>query len=237
VAARLAPMISVVIPTLDAEPALGATLAALVPAAVDGVVREVIIVDGGSRDRTVAIGEEAGALVLATEPGRGRQLHTGALRARWPWLLFLHADTSLGPGWAREAAAFIEAVEHGRRPFTAAAFRFALDDVGFRPRLMEAGVAFRCAMFRLPYGDQALLVSKRLYLEVGGFRPLTIMEDVDLVRRLGRRRIVMLRTPAVTSADRFRRAGYARRVMRNLSCLALFYARAPIATIERLYGP
>jgi hypothetical protein len=149
-------MISVIIPTLDAEAALAQALAALVPAALDGLVREAIVVDGGSRDRTAEIADEAGATFVTRGGGRGCQLAAGAAQARFPWLLFLHADTALDPGWEREAVAFMEAVDTGRRPPAAAAFRFALDDRGLRPRLLERLVALRCALLRLPYGDPHL---------------------------------------------------------------------------------
>lgn len=229
-------MISIVIPTLNAERTLAPTLSALVPAAVDGLVREVIISDGGSTDRTLEIADAAGAEVVRGETGRGHQLAAGAERARFPWLLFLHADTLLEPGWQAEAASFIESIETGRRPLSAAAFRFALDDTGMAPRFIEAGVSLRCALFRLPYGDQGLLIPARLYREIGGFRSMPLMEDVDIVRRLGRRRLVMLRSRAMTSAERYRRDGYSLRVGRNLTCLALYALRVPVRTIARLYG-
>ena len=152
-----------------------------------------------------------------------------------PWLLFLHADTVLEPGWEREASAFIERVEIGQRPEAAAAFRFALDDLGFKPRVIEWGVAVRCTVARLPYGDQGLLIPRRLYRSSGGFRPLPLMEDVDLIRRLGRGRTVILRARAVTSAIRYRRDGYAWRTLRNLACLMLYYLRVPAGVIARLY--
>lgn len=228
-------MISVVLPTLDAEAGLAASLTALVPATVEGLVREVIVVDGGSRDRTLAIAEQAGATVLRAGPGRGLQLAAGAQAARFPWLLFLHADTVLESGWERDASAFIDRVEAGQRPEAAAAFRFALDDLGFKPRVIEAGVTARCTLFRLPYGDQGLLMPRRLYQRIGGFRPLPLMEDVDMVRRLGRSRVVILRTRAVTSAIRYRREGYTKRVTRNLACLSLYFLRVPTGVIARLY--
>ena len=229
-------MISVIIPTLNAEATLGGTLAALVPAAIDGLVREVIVVDGGSKDRTREIVEEAGAHLLDERAGRGRQLAAGAAHARFPWLLFLHADTALEPGWERETSRFMERVDTGDHPPSAAAFRFALDDQGPKPRLLERLVALRCRLLRLPYGDQGLLVPKSLYQEIGGFNPLPLMEDVDLVRRLGRRRTVMLRSRAVTSAERFRQEGYLRRSVRNLACLALYTLRVPAPVIRRMYG-
>ena len=229
-------MISVVIPTLNAEQGLAATLSALVPAAVDGLVREVIIVDGGSNDRTTGIADDAGAILLQAESGRGHQLKAGAAKARSDWLLFLHADTVLEAGWEREIAALMERVGTGARPATAAAFRFALDDVGFKPRLLECLVALRCLLMRLPYGDQGLLIPRRLYEQIGGYRALPLMEDVDLVRRLGRGRMVLMRARAFTSAVRYRRDGYLRRPLRNCACLLLFFCRVPTARIARLYG-
>src|SRR5690606_25791799 len=101
-------MISVVVPTLNAEDGLAHTLAALVPAAVDGLVREVIVVDGGSTDRTLDIAEDAGAEIVKCGPGRGVQLMKGAEKARFPWLLFLHADTALEPCWQSEVETYIE---------------------------------------------------------------------------------------------------------------------------------
>src|SRR5690349_20843789 len=114
-------MISVIIPTLNAEAGLAQTLAALVPAALDGLIREAIVVDGGSRDRTAEIADEAGVTFITRSGGRGSQLAAGAAQARFPWLLFLHADTVLDAGWEREVAAFMEAVDTGRRPPAAAA--------------------------------------------------------------------------------------------------------------------
>ncbi len=228
-------MISVVIPTLNAEASLGETLNALIPAAVEGVVREVIIVDGGSSDHTLKIADASGATIVHAPSGRGAQLMAGAKTAKGTWLLFLHADTVLEAGWSREAAVFMERVDRGKLQPTAAAFRFALDDHSWQPRLVEAGVAFRSSVLKLPYGDQGLLIQRALHDEVGGFHALPLMEDVDLVRRLGRRRIVTLRTAAVTSAVRYRRDGYALRVLRNLTCLMLYRLGVPIDTIMRIY--
>ena len=229
-------MISVIIPTLNAERHLPETLAALVPAAVDGVIREVIVVDGGSTDRTRAVVDHAGAEFCLAPPGRGSQLSHGAARTRFPWLLFLHADTVLEPGWERDASEFMRAVDLGTHPRSAAAFRFKLDDRGVAPRVLEAIVRARCAVFKLPYGDQGLLISRQLYQEIGGYSAQPIMEDVDLIRRLGRARVTLLNAVATTSAERYRREGYAARMLRNQACLALYTAGYPTAKLARLYG-
>lgn len=229
-------MISVIIPTLNAQAGLGATLAALVPAVVDGLVREVIVVDGGSTDDTERIVDIAGATFITAPKGRGGQLAAGAKHARFPWLLFLHADTILQPGWEREAQTFIERIDSGRRAPAAAAFRFALDDSGARARVLEKLVALRCLLFRLPYGDQGLLLPVSLYRSVGGFNDMPLMEDVDFVRRLGSRRLTFLRSEAVTSAERYRTGGYVLRSLRNVLCFSLYLLRVPPGVIARLYG-
>jgi rSAM/selenodomain-associated transferase 2 len=229
-------MISVVIPTLNAERHLARTLTALVPAAVDGLVREVIVADGGSSDATAAIADAAGATFIAAERGRGQQMRAGARAARSRWLLFLHADTVLQPPWDEEAVRFIRAVDQGDAPDSAGIFHFALDDSGIWARCLEAAVHLRSRIMRLPYGDQGLLISRRLYDEVGGFQPLALMEDVEMVRRLGGRRITALRANALTSARRYRTEGYGRRTLRNLACLMLYYMRVPPRYIVKLYG-
>ncbi len=118
----------------------------------------------------------------------------------------------------------------------AAAFRFRLADSGVQPRLLEAAVAQRCSLFGLPYGDQGLLISRALYDALGGFAPIPLMEDVDLVRRLGRRRLVMFKTAAVTSAERFRRDGYFRRSLGNLTCLLQYYRGVSPERLAKRYG-
>lgn len=215
-------MISAVIPTLNSEATLAATLEALIPAVVEGVVREVIIADGGSSDRTLKIADQSGARVVTSDAGRGVQLQAGARDAKMPWLLFVHGDTVLDAGWERHAEKFIDAIARGTRPDQAASFRFRLDDSRFRARVLEAAVEVRSSLFKLPFGDQGLLISRALYNEAGGFNALPIMEDVDLMRRLGRRRIHVLGARATTSASRYRRDGYLRRILKNQRCLLMY---------------
>lgn len=229
-------MISVIIPTLNARAELPKCLTALVPAALEGVIREVIVADGGSTDITALIADEAGANFITTGRGRGVQMAEGAKQAKSRWLLFLHADTILQQGWEEEAVNFIRDVESGDRPESAAVFRYALDDRGLWPAFLQFAVRLRCKIFAMPYGDQGLLISRSLYDKIGGFQPMALMEDVDMIRRLGRRRIAYLRSVAKTSAKRYRSEGYIKRMLRNVSCLSLYFLRVPPRLIARLYG-
>jgi rSAM/selenodomain-associated transferase 2 len=229
-------MISVIIPARNAEHTLAATLSSLVPSAVDGIVRQVIVVDGGSSDRTADLADVAGADVVVSTPGRGGQLAQGAALARFPWLLFLNADTVLEEGWERSATAFMRRVDRGEQEPAAGAFTFRLDDRGIAPRLLERVVHLRCKFLRVPHGDQGLLIPRQLFDAVGGYKDLPIMEDIDLARRLGRRRLAMLDATAVTSAERYRRDGYLLRSLRRQVCHALYGVGLPISMIARLYG-
>jgi rSAM/selenodomain-associated transferase 2 len=222
-------VLSIVIPTLDAASTLPATLAALGAA---GPEREVVVADGGSRDATRALAEAAGARVIECPPGRGGQLAAGARAARGDWLLFLHADTMLGAGWAEAAARFASDPAGAER---AAVFRFALDDRAPAARRLERLVAWRGRVLGLPYGDQGLLIGRAFHDRLGGFRALPLMEDVEIIRRIGRRRLVFLDAPATTSAARYRRGGYLLRPARNLFCLSLYFAGVPPRLILRVY--
>jgi rSAM/selenodomain-associated transferase 2 len=225
------PMLSIVIPTLNSERTLGPTLEALVPGALSGLVSQLVISDGGSDDATLAIADAVGADVVTGDRGRGAQLARGAEAARGHWLMFLHADTVLAPGWPDKVRQFIDAGDAGR----AASFRYRLDDRRMRARVVEKVVAVRCLVAMLPYGDQGLLISRSLYDQLGGYRPMVLMEDVDLVRRIGRRRLSVLAHDAVTSAERYRHGGYLRRTTRNLACLGLWYGGMAPDRIARIY--
>ena len=218
-----------VIPTLNAGATLPATLAALGTAAA-----EIVVADGGSADATAAVARAAGARVLAAPRGRGVQLAAGIAATRAPWLLLLHADTRLAAGWVAAARALMEGgAGLGDR---AGYFRFALDSADPRARRLERLVGWRCRALGLPYGDQGLLLPRALLAAVGGMRPLPLMEDVDLVRRLGRRRLVPLDAAAVTSAARWEREGWRRRSARNLACLSLYAVGVPPRALVRLYA-
>lgn len=221
-------MLSLILPTLNAAPMLEAALRALPP----GLADDLIVSDGGSRDGTPAIARALGARVVTGAAGRGGQLARGAVAAAGDWLLFLHADTRLGPGADQAIRAHMaDPGQQGR----AAVLRLRLDDPAWPARIVEHGVALRVALLALPYGDQGLLIARALYDRIGGFADLPLMEDVDMVRRLGRRRLRQLDAAAITSAARYRRDGYLRRIARNLGCLALYGCGVAPARIKAIY--
>ena len=195
-------------------------------------MHEVIVVDSGSPDGTAKIAEAAGARIVASPKGRGTQLAAGAEAATTPWLLFIHADTILEAGWDTEIIEFT-ARPHAEQSI--GAFTFSLDDRDWRARLIEKLVALRCRLFALPYGDQGLLLHRNLYDTLGGFKSIPLFEDVDLVRRAGRRRLALFGSRAITSAIRYRRHGYLGRPIRNMIYLTLYYFGVPPHVIGRIY--
>ena len=224
--------ISVVIPTLNASGTIDKTLREIV-SLYPALIREVIISDGGSTDDTVDKANRAGCLVTKGARGRGLQLARGGALACGDWLLFLHADTRLSQGWADEVFSFIHGVGSEQ---VAATFTFALDDPALKARILERLVAGRVKLLALPYGDQGLLIHRELYRDLGGYRPYPLMEDVDLIRRIGRYRLKVLNGKAITSAARYQHRGFARRIARNILCITLYFVGVAPRLIVKLYG-
>ncbi len=223
----LAPL-SIVIPTLNAAEALPATMNALLEGVWEGVVRQVIVSDGGSEDETFRLCEAAGAEWIEGAPGRGGQIARGVSGVQTPWVLILHADTVLEEGWTeavKAALAHPDKVHH---------FQLAFDARGIMPRVVAGWANWRARRFGLPYGDQGMLIHSDLLDAVGGVPALPLMEDVALARALkGRHRQLEVR--AVTSAAKFQREGWVRRGARNLTLLARYFAGADPARLAAAY--
>lgn len=209
--------VAVVIPALNEARRLPLLLADLAPARP--LVGRPLVVDGGSSDGTALLAQLAGARVIRSRPGRGEQLRCGAEAALEclgtgaagaGWLLFLHADARLVPGWRGALAGALA------RPPAPWCFRLRIEGAGLGLRLVEAAVAVRSRWGHRPYGDQGLLIPADLYRRVGGYRPLPLMEDLDLVERLAA--IAPVRClPADLQVDgrRWRRLGVAGTAWRN----------------------
>jgi glycosyltransferase involved in cell wall biosynthesis len=157
-------MISVLIPSQNSERALVATLSALVSGSAEGLLREVILADGGSTDGTAKIADAAGCEFRAFPGGRDARLRTAAKNARGTWLLVLDPASVLEEGWTREVVKFVETAERaGTADRRAAAFRYAVDGYGLAPRLKEIAVAARVALTGRPLPEQGLLIAKQAF--------------------------------------------------------------------------
>ncbi len=210
--------VSVVIPTLNAAVALPQTAQALMVGVMDGVIGELVVSDGGSCDGTLEVARALGAVVVEGDAGRGGQIARGVAVARFPWILILHADTHLGAHWLEAAGRHMSAY-----PDDAGYFRLVFRAAGFAPRLVALGANMRSRVLGLPYGDQGLLVRRAVLDGVGGVPEVALMEDVALARLL-KGRLRMLEAEAQTSAARYLAEGWGRRVWRNLSTLARYFA-------------
>ena len=218
--------ISIVIPTLNAGQVLPGTLQALMEGLHSGLIRELIVTDGGSGDATLEMVEEAGAVIVKGPPSRGGQLKRGCEVAKGEWLLILHADTELQAGWCGVVA---DCLPLGRP----AAFRLRFRANGFGARWVAGWANLRSRLFGMPYGDQGLLVRRTDYVAAGGYPDQPLMEDVALIRALPR--VVLLKADSVTSAERYTRQGWFRRGARNLWTLTRYFLGADPERLAQEY--
>lgn len=222
--------LSIIIPALNAADELPGCLASLMPGLPDGLIREVVLVDGGSTDATPALAEAAGCHLICSEPGRARQMRRGAEAARGAWLLFLHADTCLSPDWSERASEHME-----RSRDMAACFTLAYRSDAPEARWLAARANRRTRWLGLPYGDQGLLLPRTLYDQVGGYPDIPLMEDVAIVRAIGRKRLRLLSAEARTSAAKYERDGWRRRAYRNGWLLTRYLLGASPDALARAY--
>lgn len=207
--------ISVIIPTLNSAETLGPCLLSLSEALTNGLLTEVIFADGGSSDDTAQIAEEVGAVFLPSATGRGTQMAKAADHAKGEWLLFLHADSVLESGWVSVAQ------NHLGHTDKAGYFRLKFDDTTLPARIVAGWANLRARVFGLPYGDQGLLISRKLYNEVGGYPNIPLMEDVAIARKL-RGKLRALPIDITTSADKYQRDGWWRRGFANFRILVRY---------------
>ena len=199
--------VSVIIPVLDES----ANLRHLLPLLVAAQPHEILIADGRSADDSISVAQSLGAKVVRADRGRALQMNAAAREATGEHLLFLHADTD-----PPERFPALISTSLDRAAVAAGAFRFALREPVMGGALIEKGVALRCALRQLPYGDQGLFLRRALFQSLGGFRDLHILEDLEMIRRLrSLGRIVITREAARTSSRRWREGGVIRTVLRH----------------------
>ncbi len=219
--------ISIIIPALNEEkniiPCLEATR--------DAKNVEHIVVDGGSADRTVEKALAWGARVLNSNAGRARQMNVGARVAGGEFLLFLHADTILPPGFDDRIRWVLS-----RPEIAAGAFAFQLDDASsFSLRLIQKATNVRSRLWQMPYGDQGIFLTAARFKEIGGYPDLPIMEDFELIRRLKKKGLIHTNAlPAITSARRWQTLGVWKTTLLNYAIVIAFYAGVSPRIISRL---
>ena len=199
--------ISIIIPTLNEAENIKKAIATT----QRSINIEVIIVDAGSEDGTVEIAQSLGVKVISSFPGRAVQMNTGAVAATGEILLFLHADTCLPTGFDDMVRTALQ------QPGTVAgAFKLRIDASLLSLRWVEWGINVRSHFYQMPYGDQAIFLTKAVFQQIGNFPQLPIMEDFELIRRLKRTgRIVIIPTPVVTSARRWLQKGVFKTTLLN----------------------
>jgi rSAM/selenodomain-associated transferase 2 len=223
----LAPL-SVIIPTLNAASGLPSTFAALYEGVQEGLIAELIVSDGGSGDDTLLLSDEVGAVILRGEAGRGAQLRRGGEAGKGAWMLFLHADTVLPVGWTQLVRTHMQSGDG------AACFKLSFDDESSAAGRVAGWANLRTKYLSLPYGDQGLLVSRRLYKDVGGYPDQPLMEDVAIARKL-RGKITVLPGTVRTSAARYTAQGWVKRGWRNLTLLVRYLMGADPEKLASAY--
>ena len=201
--------ISIIIPTLNEANNLPLLLSDLSIIKEEG---EILIIDGGSSDKTIDVANIYGAKVYeAKERNRGLQLDMGAKNSKGDWLIFLHADTRLTYDWLTK----IKSVSQGDKNYIYY-FKFKINDKKIIYRVLEILVNFRSKYFKQPYGDQGLIIHKSIYLKNNGFRNIPLMEDVDFLRRLNKKNYLKrLNLPIFTSSRKWERTNIFLQALKN----------------------
>ncbi len=217
--------ISIIIPTLNEAVNIERSLASIAKAENNAKNIEVIVVDGGSADRTVAIAKSMGAKVISGTLGKANQMNLGASLATGEILVFLHADTVLPTGFEQAIRKILI------NPKTiAGAFKLKIDGSGWGLRLVEWGVNRRSQIFQMPYGDQAIFIKFPIFQSLGGFAQLPIMEDFDLILRLKKIGQIAIAPLSVTTSDRrWQKLGIFRTTLINqVTIIGYFFGIKPI---------
>ena len=218
---------SIIIPTLNSEYELPETLKSLFEGIEKNLIRELIISDGGSLDRTKIIANEVGAVFIEGTRGRGMQIKRGIEKSCGDWILVLHADTSLSVGWSEKIFPKID------KKF-ACYFKLKFKSKSFFAYILETWVNLRSKVFDLPYGDQGLLIHRDLLTSIGGFPNLPIMEDVALAGKL-KSKFKPLNIVAQTSAKKYHNKGWLRQSLINFSILIRFKLGQDADLLYKLY--
>ena len=201
--------ISIIIPTINEANNLPLLLSDL---SIIQKVGEIIIVDCGSKDKTIDVANIYGAKVYKSkERNRGLQLDMGAKNSKGEWLIFLHADTRLSHNWISK----IKSVLKGNKNFIYF-FKFKINDKKIIYRVLEFFVYLRSKYLKQPYGDQGLIIHRSIYFKNNGFRKIPLMEDVDFFSRLkSKKDLRQLNLPIFVSSRKWERTNIFLQALKN----------------------
>jgi rSAM/selenodomain-associated transferase 2 len=220
--------ISVILPVLNEEKTVAATLGALMPLSP----HEIIVVDGGSSDRTREICQGGGALVFNAARGRARQMNDGARQASGNVLLFLHADTRLPPSALGDIARALSDSD-----YVGGRFDVELEGRHWMLRVIGALISYRSRMTKVGTGDQAIFVRRQIFERMGGYPDIPLMEDIAFYRALKRMgKVACLRSRVVTSARRWEAEGIWRTIAKMWTLKILYFAGVSPARLKRYYA-
>ncbi|NDV25092.1 TIGR04283 family arsenosugar biosynthesis glycosyltransferase [Desulfovibrio sp. JC010] len=222
--------ISVIIPVYDEAETIRSCIANVQECC--GENSEIIIVDGSADESTLSAVDDDGVMLLASPPGRAVQMNCGAQKAAGDILLFLHADTTLPP-----AAGSLVRKALSAPCATAGAFKLSFDAPSRTIKVIAFLADLRCRVERVPYGDQAIFISKSKFHELGGFPEIQLMEDVEFFQNIKRRRleIIILKESISTSARRYLATGPLRCGLRNTFLRLLHLCGVKHATLKNMY--
>ncbi|MGF1541238.1 MAG: TIGR04283 family arsenosugar biosynthesis glycosyltransferase [Pleurocapsa sp.] len=222
-------LISIIIPVLNEAAIIESTLERL----TENPHVEIIVVDGGSSDRTVDLAQQMTGVtvIIVANLGRAAQMNAGAAMARGKYLLFLHVDTRLPVNYSelvRETLIQPEVI--------AGAFELGIDSQAKSLRLVEFFVKMRSHLCSLPYGDQAIFLTKKVFVEIGGFPDLPIMEDFELIQRLkSQGKIAIAPAKIITSPRRWQKLGVWRTTLINQLVIFGYYLGISPVKLKNFY--
>ena len=219
--------VTVVIPTYNSEKTIENTLNSICK-----YFNKIIIVDADSCDLTIQMSKKYNIKIIKSLKGRGPQLILGAEHASTDWIFFLHSDTIIKKNNIIDINQFITNTLNNNK---AASFKIKFNTNNIWSNLLSKLVNIRSKYLKLPYGDQGLLISRNFYKNIGGYKNIPIMEDVEIIRTIGFRNIKILNSYIITDAARFENQGWIYRPMINLFCLTLYFLGFNINNINKIY--
>ena len=219
--------ITLVIPTLNSEKTINKTLEK-----IKSNFFEIVIIDGNSNDNTLNICKKYTNDIYSTCPGRGNQLNLGSIKSKGEWLFFLHSDSILDQNCIKQIYSFTQNIKYIKK---AGVFKLKINYESIFARLLERAANIRTKIFGLPYGDQGLLIKKDFYVEIGGFKNISIMEDIEIIRSIDSQNIVILDGFIKTNPEKYLKDGWIKRPIKNFICLLLFFLNSDINFIYKIY--